>query len=87
MNITKLENEMLIDIMNGENDGVGMGYGETDGLGFTPEQKGVLSSLMKKGLVYNSMDGEPDDTPMYCSCKTPETIIIAKELGFEYGDY
>ena len=86
-NVTELEKEMLIDIMNGENDGVGMGYGETDGLGFTPVQKGVLSSLMQKGFVYNSMDMEIDETPMYCTCKTPETIAIAKELGFEYGDY
>jgi hypothetical protein len=84
MNITDLEKEMLIDIMNGENDGVGMGYSETDGIGLTPEQKGILSSLIKKGLVYNSMDGDPDDTPMYCSCKTDITIPVAEELGFEY---
>lgn len=84
MNITKLEKEMIIYIMNGENDGLGMGYGETDGLGFTPEQKGVLSSLFQKGLVYDSMDGEPDERRMWCSRKTPETIEIAKELGLAY---
>jgi len=82
MNITKNEKELLIDIMTGENDGVGMGYSETTGLGLNNLFKGVLSSLVQKGLVYDSEGSE--DVPMYCTRKTVETVKIAKELGFEY---
>ena len=84
MNITKNEKELLIDIMTGENDGVGMGYSETTGLGLNNLFKGVLSSLIQKGLVYDSEGGEDMDIPMYCTRKTVETVEIAKELGFEY---
>jgi hypothetical protein len=68
--ITKLENELLNDIMLGENDGIGMGYSEYDGLDISNEQKGVLGSLLKKGLVYDSNEGNTNDfdyLPMYCT--------------------
>ena len=79
--ITKLENELLNDIMKGENDGIGMGYSEYDGLVISNEEKGVLGSLLKKGLVYDSNDDNINDydyVPMYC------TNFFGKKLvGFE----
>ncbi len=68
--ITKLENELLNDIMLGENDGIGLGYSEYDGLDISNEEKGVLGSLIKKGLVYDSKEDESnlfDYEPMYCT--------------------
>jgi len=82
--VTELEREMLIEIMQGENDGVGNGYGEFDGLGLTPERKGVLSSLIKKGFVYNSMEDWEDELAQYCTKQTPQTIEIAKSLNLNY---
>ena len=46
--ITKLENELLTEIMECESDGLGMGYSEYDGIGISNQEKGVLSSLIKK---------------------------------------
>jgi hypothetical protein len=86
MNITDNEKEMLIDIMNDESDGVGMGYSGFDGKGLNNLFKGVLSSLIQKGLVYDSEGNEDMGLPMYCSCKTDETVEIAKGLGMEYPD-
>jgi hypothetical protein len=52
--LTALENELLNEI-------VGM-YDENDNLCFTREltnqEKGVMSSLVKKGLVYDSFESE-----------------------------
>lgn len=66
---------MLKDIQDGENDGIGEGYSEFDGIGLTPEEKGVLGSLVAEGYVYNSHEGDPDFEAMYCSTmKAPRLI-------------
>ena len=68
--ITKLENELLNKIMSCEVDGIGMGYSEYDGEGISNEEKGVLSSLIQKELVYDSHScsrGERSYIPMYCT--------------------
>ncbi len=68
--ITKLENELLNEIMLGECDGIGTGYSEYDGLNVSNQEKGVLGSLIKKGLVYDSQENninEFDYQPMYCT--------------------
>jgi len=78
--ITKLENKLLNSIMLGENDGIGMGYSEYNGEGISNQEKGVLSSLIQKGLVYDSKEDydEWDYEPMYC------TNLYGKDIeGFE----
>ena len=68
--ITKLENELLNEIISCEVDGIGMGYSEYDGEGISNEEKGVLSSLIQKELVYDShisSRGQTSYTPMYCT--------------------
>ena len=68
--ITKLENQLLNEIMECEVDGIGMGYSEYDGENISNQDKGVLSSLIQKGLVYDSQQWNKDDRgycPMYCS--------------------
>ena len=66
--LTDLETAMLKRIQNLEVDGIGMGFSEFDGYNLTPQEKGVLSSLIQKGIVYDSTDGDQDfPTPMYCS--------------------
>ena len=56
-NLTNLETELLNEI-------IGM-YDEDDNLCFTrqltAQEKGVMSSLVKKGLVYDSFEGMPGD--------------------------
>ena len=79
--ITKLENELLNEIMLGENDGVGMGYGEYDGVNASNQEKGVLGSLIKKGLVYDSQEdnvNEFDYEPMYCTSLWDKKILGLK---------
>jgi hypothetical protein len=68
--ITKNENKLLQEIIESEIDGIGSGYSEFDGIGITNKQKGILSSLIKKGLIYDSMEdfaGDDGVTPMYCT--------------------
>ena len=75
INLTDAQSAMLKDIQEGENDGIGMGYSEFDGIGLTPEEKGVLGSLVAGGYVYNSHVFEPDMEAMYCSTmKAPRLI-------------
>ena len=79
--LTPLEIEMLVEIMECENDGVGMGYSEYDGTGLTPTQKGVLGSLVKKEMVYDSYENYDEDDgegQMWCSIENSITIEIAK---------
>ena len=54
--ITKLEAQMIHSIFMGEGSGVAYGYSETERFDgrFTNEDKGVLSSLYKKGLIFES---------------------------------
>jgi len=73
--MTQLQKAMLKDIQEGENDGIGMGYSEFDGVGLTPLEKGVLGSLVAEGYVYNSATGWEDSDAMYCSTiKAPRLI-------------
>jgi len=73
--MTQRQRAMLKDIQEGENDGIGMGYSEFDGTGLTPEEKGVLGSLVAAGYVYNSFEGQEGFEPMYCSTmKAPRLI-------------
>jgi len=74
--LTKLENDLLTEIMENELDGVGMGYSEYDGEGISNQTKGVLSSLIQKGVVYNAFDGDDDETPMYCTTELRDNIQI-----------
>lgn len=70
MTLTQLEKELLKEIQSAEVDGINMGYSEFDGTGITKEQTGVLSSLIQKGVVYDSMascKGDHDYMPMYCT--------------------
>lgn len=76
--ITKLENELLNEIMLGELDGIGMGYGEYDGLNASNQEKGVLGSLIKKGLVYDSQGHNVNEfnyEPMYCTSLWDKKIL------------
>ena len=76
--ITIKEQKMLNEIMDCENDGVGMGYSEYDGLEISNEQKGVLSSLVKKGIVYNSYGNGCDSSiPMYCTTEMREKVEVS----------
>lgn len=73
--MTHLQKAMLQDIQQGETDGLGMGYSEFDGQGLTPEEKGVLGSLVAAGYVYNSFEGQEGFEPMYCTTnKSPRLI-------------
>jgi len=79
--ITKLENELLNEIMLGECDGIGMGYSEYDGLNVSNQEKGVLGSLIKKGLVYDSQENNIDEfdyQPMYCTNLKGKKILGLK---------
>lgn len=85
--ITELESKLLHEIMSSESDGLGMGYSAFDGLDITNEEKGVLSSLIKKGLVYDSTCGEEiiddDDYRMYCT--NPDQLL--KVVGLDLSGY
>ena len=85
--ITKLESKLLHEIMSSESDGLGMGYSSFDGLDITNEEKGVLSSLIKKGLVYDSTCGEEiiygEDYRMYCT--NPDQLL--KVVGLDLSGY
>ena len=82
--ITELEESLLHEIMSSEADGLGMGYSSFDGLEIDNETKGVLSSLIKKGLVYDSTDGcEEFEYRMYCTI--PEKLI--KVIGLDLSGY
>jgi len=74
--ITKNENVLLQEIIECEVDGVGMGYSEYDGFGITNEEKGTLSSLIKKGLVYDSFQDDDEFGPMYCTTPLINNIEI-----------
>ncbi len=70
LKITDLEKQLLKTIIDNEVDGIGKGYSEYDGQGIDNETKGVLSSLIQKDLVYDSMASFKDDhdyMPMYCT--------------------
>ena len=73
--MTQLQKAMLKDIQEGENDGIGMGYSEFDGVGLTPLEKGVLGSLVAEGYVYNSATGWEDSDFMYCSTSKAPRLI------------
>ena len=45
----------------------------------TASEKGILGSLVKKGLVYNCHEGES----FYMYCLTTEGLELCKELGFD----
>lgn len=74
--LTELETAMLKRIQNLEVDGIGMGFSDFDGYNLTPQEKGVLSSLIQKGIVYDSTEGEDDyPTPMYCSSSKAPRLL------------
>lgn len=74
--ITENENELLNEIIESEIDGVGMGYSEFDGFGISNEEKGTLSSLIKKGLVYNSFEHDNEINSMYCTTDLRNNIQV-----------
>lgn len=76
--LTERQKAMLKEIQEGENDGIGMGYSEFDGVGLTPEEKGVLGSLVAEGYVYNSATGWEDSEAMYCSTQKAPRLIEKK---------
>jgi hypothetical protein len=55
------------------------GYSEYDSVS-SPSEKGVLGSLVKKGLVYDAR--EMEDTNEYMYCLTTEGFAMCAELGF-----
>ena len=65
--MTQLQKAMIREIQESEKDGIGMGYSEFDGKNLTPEQKGVLGSLVAEGYVYNSFEGQEGCDAMYCT--------------------
>jgi hypothetical protein len=73
--LTELQTEMLLEIQECENDGLGMGYSEFDGEGLTPQEKGVLGSLVAAGYVYNAQNEGSE--PMYCSNPKSPTLTLA----------
>lgn len=73
--MTQLQKAMLKDIQQCENDGLGMGYSEFDGVGLTPSEKGVLGSLVAEGYVYNSATGWEDSDAMFCSTSKAPRLI------------
>tara|TARA_R110000823_G_scaffold312151_3_gene438649 strand:- start:844 stop:1149 length:306 start_codon:yes stop_codon:yes gene_type:complete len=82
--LTKLELELLIYIMQGENDGIGMGYSEYSGEGISNEEKGVLGSLMKKGFVYDSYEEyteEVDGVTGQMYCTTQKAFLALLDYG------
>ena len=91
--VTQLEYDLLHRIMNCENDGVGMGYSEFDGKGISNVEKGVLSSLIKKELVYDSWEDyieEEDYNPMYCTTQLRDNILlepkVIKKVHISYSE-
>ena len=77
--LTELEYELLQEIQEHEVDGINMGYSEYDGKGISNQEKGVLSSLIQKGLVYDSYEHDDDFDSMYCS-KYDEDAKIKIEI-------
>ena len=55
--LTELETAMLKRIQNLEVDGIGMGFSEFDGYNLTPQEKGVLSSLIQGEEVVKGIEG------------------------------
>jgi len=55
------------------------GFSEYDSVS-SPSEKGVLGSLVKKGLVYDARENENGDDYMYCL--TTEGFEACSELGF-----
>lgn len=84
--LTELEMALLHEIMSSELDGLGMGYSSYDGLDIDNQTKGVLSSLIKKELVYDSTCGEEiidgEDYRMYCT-----TSNIDRVEGIDLSNY
>jgi hypothetical protein len=67
--LTALENEMLNEIV--------AFYDEDDNICYqqklTPSQKGVIGSLVKKGLIYDSYNGVDEESNFFPS----EEVLIA----------
>lgn len=58
------------------------GFSEYDSVSSASE-KGILGSLVKKGLVYDAREMEPGDDYMYCL--TPEGFEACAELEISTG--
>lgn len=80
--LTQRENKMLIEIMQCECDGLGRGFSEFDGIGLSPEEKGVLSSLIQKEMVYDCYEDEPTKEKMFCTNLNEITKKIAEQNNF-----
>lgn len=76
--MTQRQIAMLKEIQESENDGIGMGYSEFDGVGLSPEEKGVLGSLVAEGYVYNSATGWEGVVAMFCSTQKAPRLIEEK---------
>ncbi len=55
------------------------GFSEYDSVS-SPSEKGVLGSLVKKGLVYDARENEIGNEYMYCL--TPLGFEMCSQLGF-----
>lgn len=80
--VTQRELQMLFDIYNDQNtDSCGCYKVETD------EQKGLIGSLVKKELVYDSYEGENFGKMWqfnrYSFCCTDDGIKVLEENGFD----
>jgi hypothetical protein len=97
VNITKLEAKMLYRIFGSEGSGVAFGYSEFDRYDgtLTNQDKGVLSSLFKKGLIfegevshgmgYHPQTGEWSSEiiiPTWTSCNSEFDFIRFPEQNF-----
>ena len=75
--ITALEDKMLKEIIEAEIDGVGRGYSEFKiNSKMANQEKGVLSSLIQKGLVYDSYDNDEDLGQMWCTTSLRDNVKV-----------